>query len=115
MAKNKGGFRQAPPREATMMKAVFEGVLRGIMEESMEVKAKSKADAQAKINRALKQPENYGYRVVRRKGGYYGDYELRQTFKGRSTGTSYKEFDIVDLGGGIFGIKSREYGYHIMD
>lgn len=97
------------------MKAEFEAVLNGIVEEKLEVKAKSAAEAMSKINKALKQPEGYGYKVVKTKGGYYGNYELRQTFKGRSTGTSYKEFDIVDKGGGLYGIKARKYGYQGID
>ena len=72
----------------------YEAVVNAIFEGKLEVKAKSKNEAQHKINENLHRPIGYGYKLLRVNGGHY---ELRKTFQGYSEDLQ-GTFDIIEIG-----------------
>lgn len=80
----------------------FEAVLNAIMNGTLEIKAKSEAEAQSKINKVFGKPKCFGYRVVRTNGN--PKYELRQIFNGYVQENSYTEFNLINKGNGFYGI-----------
>lgn len=91
-----------------------EQVAAGILNGGIEVKAKDEAEAIKKLNKALKNPEGYGFKIYKSKG-YYGKYEMVMTFKGRKGGGSYTEFNLEEKADGIFGIGEPYGGYNGID
>lgn len=92
----------------------YEQAAEGILNGTIEVKAKDEAEAIKKLNKALKNPEGYGFKIYKSKG-YFGKYELGITFKGKKGGGSYTEFNLTEKEHGIFAIGTPYGGYNGID
>ena len=91
-----------------------EQVAEGILNATLTVKAKDEKEAVKKLNKAMKNPEGYGFKVYKSKG-YYGKYELVITFKNKKGGGSYTEFNLTETEQGFFKVTKQENGYNGID
>ena len=86
------------------------GVLKAIQAKVAEVEAKDEKQAIAKLNKEMKNPEGYGFKICKSKG-YYGKYEVCKTWKNRKQGGSYTEFSLYEKEKGVFAVVEGGNGY----
>lgn len=86
------------------------GVLKAIQAKVIEVEAKDEKQAIAKLNKEMKNPEGYGFKIYKSKG-YYGKYEVCKTWKNKKQGGSYTEFSLYKKEQGVYAVGDGGNGY----
>ena len=89
-------------------------VVNALKEKTIKIKAKDEKQAVAKLNKAMKNTEGYGFKVYKHKG-YYGKYVIGKTFKNHYTGTEYLEFNLKETEDGFFEVADDLGGYKGID
>lgn len=85
-------------------------IVKALKEKTIQIEAKDEKQAIAKLNKAMKNPEGYSFKVLKSKG-YYGKYKVVKAFKNRSTGDEYLEFNLREKQEGFYEVGEDSGGY----
>ena len=85
-------------------------IVNALTDKTIQIEAKDEKEAIKKLNKAMKNPEGYGFKVLKSKG-YYGKYKVVKAFKNRSTGDEYLEFNLREKQEGFYEVGEDSGGY----
>lgn len=89
-------------------------IVNALTDKTIQIEAKDEKQAVAKLNKAMKNPEGYGFKVLKSKG-YYGKYKVVKSFKNRSTGDECLEFNLREKQEGFYEVGEDSGGYRGQD